>query len=280
MFLKKTASGDVNTELNKVINEFFFEAAKKYDEMDYFNKQVQFQEDGNDAANASVSFLLAGPPKWAPNKIAANGFNLDEIYTPLGGIQGFNPQESRNVIPVPEQGSALNRVIPGGTQYGLNLSRLHTRHSDLKYALYSYVFTMANKLNGGKIVMNRPPGPNYAPGDNTTYSRKLSGLEGELYGIPFGILSVNMDSAQNLIGVDSIEGCKLMGYGSSRQAGGVAVFDSVNLFVNRIVPVFLSNSFDTAYTDSTNNKTGMLNLSQHLSLTEYTNTRISSGSDI
>ena len=217
-----------NKDINDILAQFTYEAATTYGNMDYWNKRVQFTEDGNDAVSSEAGFVMVCPPRYVMTKNVSDF--LDKCI-PLGGLQQYNPSESKAQMPVGEIGSKIKRVVPGRTQYGLSLSRLFTRHSNIKSALYEWLF----KYDKAKAIkMGIAPGPN-----GLTY---WSGLESEIYGVPFGIIGVSCAVDGGFVGADMHEMCYLLQAGTPKQAGQDIMIDGAAIYVTRTIPLVDSSN--------------------------------------
>lgn len=222
-----------NTSINNSLKEFLYDVAgnEGLKELDFFNKLMEYDDNPNDIASSEASYVFIGPPTL---KQRNSSQSIVTYLTALGGIQQFSPSENRQVIPTGELGSKLKRVISGPTQYSLQLSRILTRHSNLKQALYRWL----SKLPGGDkdIDMVRIPG--------SSKQAYFSGLESEIYGIPFGVLSVSCTANGTLIGADYLERCYIMNFGSPRQASNAMIIENASLYVTRVLPFMFYNKSD------------------------------------
>lgn len=218
MFIPNSTNNAANKELKK----FTYDVAQKFSEMDFFNKLVEYDDNPNDAASSEASYLFVGPPTLSQ---ASNIASIKEMMMPLGGVQQFSPSESLQHIPVGEIGSKIKRVARGSTNYSLQISRLFTRHSNLKYALYKF---LPKIMDTKTVEMSRVPGKS-----ETGY---FAGLESELYGVNFGILSVTCTAAGIFIGADYMEKCAIMNYGTAKQARNVIEVNNASLYVSRVIP--------------------------------------------
>jgi hypothetical protein len=231
MFNNNPKNAAINAELNK----FLYEAATEYTQMDFYRKLVEFQNDPNSAVSSQSSYILAAPPTLDGllRNASNTNYTFDKICTPLGGISNFNSSEAKNLMPMGEIGSSLMRMAPTDAVYNLSLGRLFTSHSNLKSALFKWVFTVAEATQGGKIYMGRAPGVSGSP--------YFSGLDSELYGIPFGLIGVHCDAAGNFVGADFYEMCSMNSYGRGFQSQSVVIIDNASCYVCAVVPLVSSN---------------------------------------
>lgn len=228
-----------NSDLNKALNLFLYKAAEDYKGMDFYKKLVEFSNDPNAAVSSQSSFLLVGPPTLDGMLTASKSnskYSFENLFIPLGGIANFNTSEANNLIPMGEIGSSLMRMAPSDTAYNLSLSRLFTSHSNLKYAITKWQFSVATIAGVKTINMARTPGAN-----NSSY---FSGLESEVYGIPFGIISVHCDAAGNFVGADFYEQCFMNNFGKGFQSQSVVIIDNASCYVSAIVPLLQGSGDD------------------------------------
>jgi hypothetical protein len=227
-------NNDANKEINSDIQSFLYKAAKTYTEMDYYNKLNEFQNDPNQSISSQSSLLIAAPPTLSGllANSSTKGYIIDELCIPIGGVANFNSSESNNIMPMGEVGSALMRMAPFDTVYSINIQRLFTNHSNLKYVMYHWVRKVIQEKGNGKVELLRPPGAN-----GSTY---YSGLESEMFSIPFGVIAAHCDASGNLVGADFFEMCTMSQYGRGIQSNSVVIMDNVSFYSCAVVPVDLS----------------------------------------
>ena len=81
--------------------------------------------------------------------------------------------------------------------------------------------------------MARAPGPNGIA--------HFSGLESEIYNIPFGLVSINCTAAGQFTSADMFETCYLISAGTPKQVGNAVMIDGGSIFVTRLMPLINSN---------------------------------------
>jgi hypothetical protein len=223
MLIQDSGNNTINTALQK----YLYQVATTASELNFFNKVVEFNSDPNDTVSAEASLLMVTYPTVnALATISSSGetSRIAEHLFLLGGVMNFSPNESKQVVPVKEIGSSRKRLVPGPTQYSASLTRLLTAHSNIKYALYQWLFKISNSM---KLV--RAPGPN-----NGVH---FSGLESEIYKIPFGIINLKATAGGDVIGADFLERCFISSFSVGLTAQSPVVAENINIMITRIVPI-------------------------------------------
>lgn len=225
MLLRNTATGQVNETINQELQKFLYDVATTAADTNFFKKVVEFNNDPNDTVSAEASLLLVTRPTLkAFENIATSATEFNSHMFLLGGVMNFSPNESKQIVPIKEIGSARKRLVPGPTQYSASLSRLLTGHSNIKYALYQWLFTINKEM---KLV--RAPGPN-----NNSH---FSGFESEIYKIPFGIINLKATAGGDVVGADFLERCFLNSVNIGQSAQSPVVAENISFMITRIIPI-------------------------------------------
>lgn len=236
MLISKDASGTIdNSQLNKELRSYLYATAKAYTETNFFKKHIQIDNDPSMTASSETSFILSGPPSLE-GYLNSTIPEKQDLLQLIGGVPQLSQSEQLQTQPFGELGSRLVRFIPGGTNYQLQFGRLYTRHSNIKYPMYKWLFMLAkkNKLN---IYFA------FAP-SITSHFKDFSGLESEIFNIPFGLIIVRCTSLGEFISADYCEMCMIANVGSSYSADGVSIVENLALQVCSIVP-FMSSTNTT-----------------------------------
>lgn len=223
MLLKQTAKGEVNKDINSKLQAFLYDVATTAANTNFFKKVIEFNNDPNDTASTEASLLLVTKPTLKSfEQVNANNFS-SEVFL-LGGVMNFSPNESKQIVPIKEIGSARKRLVPGPTQYSASLSRLLTGHSNVRYALYQWLFKLNKTLS-----LVRAPGPN-----NNSH---FSGFESEIYKIPFGMINLKATAGGDVIGADFLERCFLTSVNIGQSAQSPVIAENISFMITRIIPV-------------------------------------------
>lgn len=207
--------------------------------LDYLNNLNEFDGDTNNGVSSESSLVYVTQPVFKRDKVDA----FIECTQLLGGLQSFNISEAQQIIKVKEIGSRLCRDVGGTPQYGLNLSRLLTIHSNLKAALYQWIVHIAAvQAAGGQIDLTLPP----AAFDQAKphLNKHFVGLESPLFRVPFGILHVKVTPALEVVSIEMAERCHLVAGGSGQTAGSPIVVDNWSCTVTRVIPLLRSDGKD------------------------------------
>lgn len=220
------------TTVSQVVNNFLYDQVQDLTGIDFWNKVMQFDNDATSIASGEATFLFAVPPVFKPAYLlGGKSVPISDLAVPIGGVQSYNLNEGKAVMPFPELGSRLKRVVTGSGQYSAGLGRVLALHSDLYYSCYSWVPVFMN--NGAKnkdveLQLAMPPGVNG--------QRHFVTMESDIFGIPFGLLCISGTAGGDVIHVEVLERCYFQGGGGNRVAGQPLVTESVSIYVTRPVP--------------------------------------------
>lgn len=229
-----------NTTLNDEIRKFLYDTAKNYTSTNFFKKHIQIDNDPSRTASSETSFILSGPPSLE-GYLDSSIPKKSDLLQLIGGVPQLSQSEQLQTQPFGELGSRLVRFIPGGTNYQLQLGRLYTKHSNIKFPMYKWLFTLALRKNIQAIHFAFPPSSKESHNNKYPFIKDFSGLESELYNIPFGLIIVRCTSIGEFISSDYCEMCMIANVGASYSSDGVSVVENLALQVSSIVP-FMSSS--------------------------------------
>lgn len=238
---------------SQIIQPFLEKAQTDIRQLDFYNSPVEYDNDPTKVASSEASHIFCVPPimKDFYPKInpetgvlvpGGTGISARELTSLIGGVQNFNPNESKQTIPVEELGSRLKRLIPGKQVYGVSMSRLLTKHGNLKWTLYKWMYMYAKlvgSVNGqgnAQIEFKRAPGPTDAE------NKYFSGMESDIFDYPFGLLHTKATINGQIFAADYFEECYINAEGTSISAQNPLMFDSVQIYVSRIVPFTVRSS--------------------------------------
>lgn len=238
--------------LDVVMQDYLYDTVSNLNEMDFFNRVVSFDDNPNNVATSEATFIFSGPPVLNPKKAFKSGANtlIDSTSTsaaqlggiarylfPIGAVQNYQLQQGRQVIPFQELGSRLKRQAVGSGQYSAAMSRVLTRHANLKYSLYGWLpgFLKA-EYGDNALQLAVQPSPQYkdalAKGRPWEHFHWL-GFESEIYKIPFGLLCITGASSGKAIHVEYLERCFLPSFSRSSNAGSPMIVGNTNIMVTR-----------------------------------------------
>lgn len=215
--------------------------------IDIYERSVEFDNQPYNTASGETSYAVITPPviqnvmKIGDQVI--NGTNLSSfsnLCMLLGGIQQMSVNTSKGLISIPEVGSKRKRNIPTKASYSGGLSKILTKHKDLKTAMYGWLFKSLgadiNKVSDSSIIYQKAPGGVITDELGTHMITHMSGMESDQFNIPFGLLIIKQTANGRFIGADFGEMCTILSFGQSDSAGNVVVVQNANIHINRVVP--------------------------------------------
>jgi hypothetical protein len=218
-------------KVSEILSGFLYDTTKSLVDVDFFNKVMQFDDDASNVASGEATFIFAGPPILRNTKYKQP---ITNYLRPVGAVQQYSLNEGKQIVPFPELGSKLKRYASGITQYSANLARVLTMHSNIDYALYSWLPSFMLDHHGTtdlKLAI--------APGANK--SQHWVSKESEIYLIPFGLLCISGTAGGEIIHAEYLERCFIQGGGNAKAAGSPLIVDNVGVLVTRPI----------AFTDAT-----------------------------
>ena len=206
------------------------------DQHDFFNKVVQFDDDPNNVASAEATVLFAGPPVLGKVPPGFAG-TFAGLLVPIGAVQGFQDSETPNITPFPEIGSRLKRYAVGMANYQVSMSKVLTYHSNLKHALYSWMARMPNGVAADTFLFKPGEGTgSEAPANQVAGSTHFTGVESDLFRVPFGLMLATITAGGYVISKEYFEKCYVANAGKAVQAGQAMILENVAVTVTRKLP--------------------------------------------
>lgn len=213
-------------KVSEILSGFLYNTTKSLLDIDFFNKVMQFDDDASNVASGEATFIFAGPPIL--DSKGMQGKAITKYLRPVGAVQQYSLNEGKQIVPFPELGSKLKRYASGITQYSANLARVLTVHSNIDYALYSWLpqfMADFHPTSGGKVLLAVAPGANG--------SQHWVSKESEIYLIPFGLLCISGTAGGEIIHAEYLERCFIQGGGNAKAAGSPLIVDNVGILVTR-----------------------------------------------
>lgn len=231
-----------------LVREFFYDAVKKMsDKLNHYNKQVEHDINASDFASSEASYIFFGPPVMsssmrkirssADKQLTADAGNVEEtnnltfldLLCPVGIVQQFSVQSSKQSMLIPELGSALDRRGPGKRSYSAVMSRVVTSHSNIQYSAYKWLRRLMETQPNKVLQLLRAPAANG--------STQFMGFESNLYDLGFGCLELKGTSSGDFISAQYLEKADFNNLGNTLQAGNPIIIDNVSLSTVRVVPL-------------------------------------------
>lgn len=255
------------TSLADIMTGYLYDTVTSLNNMDFFNKVVQFDDDPNNVASSDATFLFAGPPVlnpkngWGGVKTGVNtaltvndagaitNSNLGGIMKylkPIGAVQQYSLNQGRQIIPFTELGSRLKRQVVGSGMYNASMARVVTRSSNLKASLYSWLPAfikgeITKSSSTPSILLGMAPSVIWEKQDTLGTKRPWEhynwiGMESEIYNIPFGLLAITGSAGGESIHVEYLERCYMPAVSNGYSAGNPMIVSNVQIMVTRPVP--------------------------------------------
>lgn len=241
------------TTAHTTLSNWTFSADNVYGEA----KEGQF-------VSAETTLIAAGPP--SPRVIASGDTDLDDAFYPIGLLENFAVQQSKQLQRVFEIGSARSYFIPGRVVGSFTVGRVFYHGPSLLRALYAYYVhdgkeevggidskfattaqgTYAENLSGQAQLTNIPSlhdnvalAPiEVAAGADNLYSN----LASDLFNKPTGVVVMFKDSDDKGVSAMYLQNSYIQGHQISISAGAVIVMEGVSAQFDVVVPVSLSTS--------------------------------------
>jgi hypothetical protein len=199
-------------------------------------------------AQAAHTLIAAGPPRLAniggaaalASAVAGNGQAANQVVFPVGIVQNFTLNHSRQFSRIFEIGSERSYFIGGRTVGNLGLGRVYYHGSSLLRILYAYyqdlvppTLVPAMFPNAGAAVMSNPHNVKIPPG----YENLYLNLASDLFAQPMGLLMYIRDVNEVTLGAYYFEGCYVPSHSFGFDAQSVIIQESASIQFERAVPV-------------------------------------------
>jgi len=238
MGVKQTKS---NFTASQLMANFLYETTTGLNDIDFWNKTMQFDNDATSIASGEATAIYATPPVFK----SYASIDFSKFCVPIGGAQNYSLNEGMQTIPFPELGSVIKRTIIGSTNYSASISRLLTLHSDLYYSCYSWLPGFMHAITKGSVDNTKDLILDLAQPPGESGHRHFVSMDSELLKLPFGLLCVTGSASGDVIHVEVLERCYIQGGGASRAAGNPMVIDGCSISVTRPVPFINSSGSST-----------------------------------
>lgn len=229
-------------------------ATTSYSNWDFYNYRVQQELVGGQFVSAESTLIAAGPPRL--NQAGGDG---TEIAYPIGLLETFGIQQSRQLQRIFEIGSTRSYFIPGRTIGSISIGRTFYFGPSLLRVLYAYYRSNAGTFdlgtgNVGATVTspegkNEVPDPNaalldtFAVGDlhelkrNPGYGYLIIDLASDLFAQPTGLAVYFKDANTDTVGGFYVEDSYVQGHQMTVSSGSVLVMEGVSIQYDRLVPL-------------------------------------------
>jgi hypothetical protein len=208
---------------------------------------------GGQFASAESTLIAAGPPRLTDAKSGGS----KTVY-PIGLLENFAVQQSKQLQRIFEIGSSRSYFVPGRVIGSLSLGRVFYYGPSLLRVIYAYYKNfLENPEQGGGPSSTVGTGPNervnpyealvdlndiskqsmtpvhVSPGDGYFYVN----LASDMFNQGTGLATYFKDTNQNLIGAMYLEDCYVQGHQMSISSGSVLIMEGVSMQFDRVVPI-------------------------------------------
>lgn len=227
-------------------------ATTSYSNWDFYNYRVQQELVGGQFVSAESTLIAAGPPRLD------NGGNAgSEVAYPIGLLETFGIQQSRQLQRIFEIGSTRSYFIPGRTVGSISIGRTFYFGPSLLRVLYAYYrsanFDLGTSDVGATVTspqgLNQVPDPNAAllgafnTGDlhelkrNPGYGYLVIDLASDLFAQPTGLAVYFKDANTDTVGGFYVEDSYVQGHQMTVSSGSVLIMEGVSIQYDRLVPL-------------------------------------------
>jgi len=223
-----------------------------YNSWDFHKFRVQQELTGGQFVNAESTLIAAGPPHLSD----AKDIEGDSVY-PIGLLETFGLQQSRQLQRIFEIGSSRSYFIPGRTIGSITLGRTFYFGPSLLRVLYAYWKGTADGVDIGMKDFVNPTTPDEyaASGDqalltglsegrplfrNPGYGFLLIDLASDLFAQPTGMAVYFKDANTDTLGGFYLEECYVQGHQMTVSSGSVLIMEGASLQYDLLVPIDLA----------------------------------------
>jgi len=223
-----------------------------YNNWNFHKFRVAQELTGGQFINAESTLIAAGPPHLSD----ASDIQGDSVY-PIGLLETFGLQQSRQLQRIFEIGSSRSYFIPGRTIGSITLGRTFYFGPSLLRVLYAYWKGTADEI---PIGMKEPVNPTdatayAASGDqallaglqqgkdlfrNPGYGFMLIDLASDLFAQPTGMAVYFKDANTETLGGFYLEECYVQGHQMTVSSGSVLIMEGASLQYDLLVPIDLA----------------------------------------
>lgn len=227
-----------------------------YSNWDFYNYRVQQELVGGQFVSAESTLIAAGPPQLQQ---LGGEAGAAELAYPIGLLETFGIQQSRQLQRIFEIGSTRSYFIPGRTIGSISVGRTFYFGPSLLRVLYAYYRSNPGSFDVGTAdvgaTVTSPegraevPNPNaalldtFAVGDlhelkrNPGYGYLIIDLASDLFAQPTGMAIYFKDSNTDTVGGFYVEDAYVQGHQMTVSSGSVLVMEGVSIQYDRLVPL-------------------------------------------
>lgn len=233
-------------------------SSTSYSNWKFKENPVRSEQIAGHYASAESTLVCSGPPLIAGS--GGDAVPVPSKIFPIGYLENFTLQQSKQMQRLYEIGSARTYFIPGRVMGSVSLGRVFYHGYNLLRVLYPHFsqtngsITIASEAglvaDQGTDVGNEGNGSQYALVDGTTDAGSLPSvlvspgenmfwlnLASDIFNQPHGLAVFFHDSSDQAIGASYMENCFIQGHQISVSAGSILLMEGCSIQYDRLVPI-------------------------------------------
>jgi hypothetical protein len=212
--------------------------AATYDNWDFHNIHVQQRVAGGEFINAESTLIASGPPSLSG--AAGKAASTTDVY-PIGLLETFGIQQSRQLQRIFEIGSSRSYFVPGRTIGNITVGRTFYYGPSLLKSLYAYY---KGEMAGGGEVDTLIPGSeeNAALFRTPGHGDFLIDLASDLFAQPTGMAVYFKNTKEDTYGGFYLEHVYCQGHQLTVSSGSVLIMEGASLQYDLLVPLDVKSS--------------------------------------
>lgn len=219
--------------------------ASSYSNWDFNNFHVQTDLVAGQFINAESTLIGAGPPTMDFNAEGSTDttFGGDMVF-PIGLLETYGIQQSRQLQRIFEIGSSRSYFIPGRTIGSVNLGRTFYNGPSILRVLYA-----AYSDNGGTAFKSlfsndatKAPAGEYGPKRLPGSDDFFIDLASDLFAQPIGLATYFKDAQHGTYGAYYLEQSYVQGHQLTVSSGSVLVMEGASLQYDLLVPIDMAKA--------------------------------------
>lgn len=213
-----------------------------YNNWQFNNYHVQQELTGGQFINAESTLIAAGPPSLTHAtgaEVTGSTSTANTIY-PIGLLETFGIQQSRQLQRIFEIGSARSYFIPGRTIGSVNLGRTFYHGPNLLKVLYAAYYgstPVSGAITGFEGVSSIRYASKRSPGSGDF----LIDLASDLFAQPIGLATYFKDAYSSTYGAFYLEQTYIQGHQLTVSSGSVLVMEGASLQYDVLAPIGLND---------------------------------------
>lgn len=227
---------------------------------DFHKYRVQQEVVGGQFVNAESTLIVAGPPDITGGG-GVTATAADFAY-PIGLLETFGLQQSRQLQRIFEIGSSRSYFIPGRTIGSITLGRTFYYGPSLLKVIYAYYAGLTDGIEQTSLLgktqadmadfgvaskLYRNPGYDLLQGTTKLVENSLYiDLASDLFAQPTGMGTIFKDAQTRTIGGMYFNECYVQGHQMTISSGSVLIMEGVSVQYDLLVPVKFTGTGITA----------------------------------